>query len=270
MTDSSAPAADRRALVEPIVLSLVVGGMAAVMFATHRAGHWWGDDWALYVRQAEGLVSGSTRRVLDENEFAVTMSRGPAFSPALYPWGFPLVLAPFVALWGVDVDRLAVVPVLSACAFACGWHLLARRRVGAVASMVGVVAVTISPLLLGWTELIQSEWTFLAVATWALVALDRAVATDRLVGLTARWTTLVGLGLWTAAAFSVRREGLALVAVMGVAQLAALVARWRHGGPFRFERRLVGQLLLPHAVAGAAVWVLQVALPTTVIPRYSG
>jgi hypothetical protein len=42
--------------------------------------------------------------VLTENEFTVTMSRGPEFSPPLYPWGFPLVLAPFVAVWGTDLD----------------------------------------------------------------------------------------------------------------------------------------------------------------------
>lgn len=270
VTDSSVPAAERRRLAEPVALSLLVGALAAVMLASHRAGHWWGDDWALYLRQADGLVSGDPRRVLEENEFAVTMSRGAAFSPPLYPWGFPLVLAPFVAVWGTDIDRLAIVPVLSACAFACAWYLLARRRVGVLPAAIGVVAVTISPLLLGWTELIQSEWTFMAVAMWALVALDRAVARDGLVGRDARWTMLAALGLWAAAAFSVRREGLAMIAAIGAAQIAALVVAWRGGDRPRIDRRLVGQLVMPHAVAGTAVWLLQVALPTTVIPRYSG
>lgn len=270
VTGSSAPAADRRRFVEPFALALVVGAMAAVMLASHRTGHWWGDDWALYLRQADGLVSGHPGRVLEENEFTVTMSRGPAFSPPLYPWGFPLVLAPFVAIWGTDIDRLAVVPVLSACAFACAWYLLARRRIGVVPGMIGVVAVTISPLLLGWTELIQSEWTFMAVATAALVALDRVVARDRLLGPTAGWPALVGLGLWAAAAFSVRREGLAMIAAIGAAQLWALVVAWRDDGPIRLDRKLLAQVLAPHAVAFAAVSLLQAALPTTVIPRYSG
>jgi hypothetical protein len=270
VTDSSAPAADRRGLAEPIALSLVVGAMAAVMFATHRTGHWWGDDWALYLRQADGLVSGHPSRVLTENEFAVTMSRGPAFSPPLYPWGFPLVLAPFVAVWGTDIDRLAIVSVLSACAFACAWHLLARRRIGVTPAMVGTVAITISPLLLGWTELIQSEWTFMAVATSALVVLDRVVAEERLIGPLVRWRALVGLGLWTAAAFSVRREGLGLVAAVGAAQLAALVDAWRRERRLPIDRRIVGHLLTPHAVAFGAVWLLQAVLPTTVIPRYTG
>lgn len=266
VTGSSAPVAERRHLVEPLTLSIVVGAMAAVMLATHRAGHWWGDDWALYLRQADGLVSGRPGRVLAENEFTVTMSDGPAFSPPLYPWGFPIVLAPFVAVWGNDIDRLAIVPVLSACAFACAWYVLARARIGVVPAMVGTVAVTLSPVLLGWTELIQSEWTFMAVTAWALVVLDRA--SGRLVGSAARWTTLVGVGLWTAAAFSVRREGLALVAAVGAAQLAALLRRGSERPPI--DRRLGMQLVAPHAAALGAVWLLQLALPSTVIPRYSG
>jgi hypothetical protein len=270
VTDNSAPAADRRGLAEPLALSLVVGAMAAVMFASHRTGHWWGDDWALYLRQADGLVSGDPGRVLAENEFAVTMSSGPAFSPPLYPWGFPLVMAPFVAAWGTDIDRLAAVQVLAACAFACAWYLLARHRIGAMPAMVGTVAITISPLLLGWTELIQSEWTFMAVATAGLVVLDRAVADERLLGPSARWGTLVAVGLWAAAAFSVRREGLALVAAVVAAQLAALVSAWRNERRFPVDRRTIGRLLTPHVVALAVVSLLQALLPTTVIPRYSG
>ena len=149
------------------------------MFASHRAGHWWGDDWALYLRQANGLLDGDPGRVIDENRFTVEMSSGPAFSPPLYPWGFPLILAPFVAVFGTDLDRLTIVPVLCACVFACAWYLLAKPRIGTVPALVGVGAVSLSPLLLGWSELIQSEWPFLAVTAVVLVGLDRAARSGR-------------------------------------------------------------------------------------------
>ena len=79
----------------PAMLALVVGALAVIMYSTHRAGHWWGDDWALYIRQAKGLLDGHPNRVLTQNEFTVNASDGPEFSPPLYPWGFPLILAPF-------------------------------------------------------------------------------------------------------------------------------------------------------------------------------
>ena len=258
--------------IAPAALALIVGAMAAIMFASHRSGHWWGDDWALYLRQANGLLDGDPGRVTDENRFAVEMSRGAAFSPPLYPWGFPLILAAFVAVLGNDLDRLTIVPVLSACLFACAWYLLAKPRIGTLAALTGVGAVTLTPLLLGWTELIQSEWPFLAVTAVVLVGLDRAAESGVLTRVDGALLPLVGLGIGATAAFSVRREGLAMVAAIAAAQVAALIAErrerwWRDRST---AGTLVARLLVPHTTALLTVGLLQFALPSTLVPRYSG
>lgn len=262
----------RPSLVTGAALAVVVGAMAAVMFASHRAGHWWGDDWALYIRQAQSLVDGNPGQVIDENRFTVETSRGPAFSPPLYPWGFPIVLAPFVAVVGADVDQLAVVPVLCAVVFACSWFALARRRVGAVAALLGTVAVTLTPLLLGWTELIQSEWPFLAVVFAVLVLADRLSVEGTFVDLSARLWPLALAGFGAAAAFTVRREGLGMVAGIALAQAAALPAVLSKDLLRDADRRvrLLLRLLVPHMTALATVVVLQVTLPSTLVPQYSG
>jgi hypothetical protein len=255
-----------------LALAIVVGAMAATMYAARRAGHWWGDDWALYLRQAKGLLDGHPNRVLTENEFTVFSSEGPEFSPPLYPWGFPLLLAPFVAVLGDDLDRLVIVPVLCACVFACCWFDLAKRRIGYLPALVGIPAVTLTPLLLSWSELIQSEWPFLAAAGVALVCLDRAAAGDRLVGDRATWKVLALVGLAAAAAFSVRREGLAMVGAIGVAQLSALAAMRPRPWALRGVRlaHLLSRLALPYATFLAAAGLLQALLPSTVVPRYDG
>jgi 4-amino-4-deoxy-L-arabinose transferase-like glycosyltransferase len=256
----------------PAMLALVVGALAVIMYSTHRAGHWWGDDWALYIRQAKGLLDGHPNRVLTQNEFTVNASDGPEFSPPLYPWGFPLILAPFVAVVGVNLDKLTIVPVLCACLFACCWYSLARRRVGLVPALIGVAAVTITPLLLSWTELIQSEWPFLAVVGVALVCLDRVAESGALVDERGRVLPLIVVGLAGAAAFTVRREGLAMVGAVVAAQLAAIIAQRAY--PWRLNLRALGRLgarlALPHATFLAAVGLLQVTLPSTVVPKYDG
>lgn len=251
-------------------LALTLGAMAAAMFASHRAGHWWGDDWALYIRQAQGLLHGDAGRVIEENRFAVEMSRGAAFSPPLYPWGFPIILAPFVAVVGADVDRLAIVPVLCSMVFAASWYTLAKRRLGVLPALVGVVAVTLTPLLVGWTELIQSEWPFLATTAAVLVGLDRLAERGALTDLTAPIWPVLMIGVGAAAAFSVRREGLAMVGAIATVQLVSLGSEraWWH------ERStwttLAVRLLAPHAAALAVVGVLQAVLPSTLVPQYSG
>ena len=126
--------------IVPALLAVVVGAMAAVMLATHRSGHWWGDDWALYLRQAQSLIDGNPGDITADNRFTTDHTLGAPFSPPLYPWGFPLILAPFVAVLGLDIDALHIVPVLCASVFACAWFALARPRIGTVAAFAGVIA----------------------------------------------------------------------------------------------------------------------------------
>ncbi|PIE32661.1 MAG: hypothetical protein CSA55_03070 [Ilumatobacter coccineus] len=268
-SDDAAAGGNRRR--EWITMGAILVVMGVVMTVVRRPGHWWGDDWALYIRQADALVHGTVRRVADANAFTVSMSQGAPFSPPIYPWGYPIMLAPFVAVLGIDVDALAIVTVLSALAAGVGWYLLARRRLGMVPAMVGMVAVTWSPLLFTWVELIQSELPFLGVTMLALAGLDRVAQRHALFGSRARWWVLALVGVGVAASFSVRREGLGMVAALGAAQLSALVATqaWRrYRGPARW--RVIAQLATPFGSALGVVLAIQVLLPTTVVPRYSG
>ena len=251
-------------------LALMVGAMAALMFASHRPGHWWGDDWALYIRQAQSLIDGNPGAVTADNEFTVSESLGAPFSPPLYPWGFPMILAPFVAVVGVDVDALAIVPVLSACVFACAWFDLVRRRLDRAVAFISTPAIVLTPVLFSWTELIQSEWPFLAVTFAMLVAVDRSIESRVLTDVTARWWPLVLLGVGAAAAFSVRREGLAMTAAIGGAQLGLLTTGAPPMREWLRERVLVLRLLVPHLAALVTVYTLQFALPSTLVPRYDG
>lgn len=255
-----------------ILLAGVVGVAALLMLLARRTGHWWGDDWALYVRQADGLLHADAGRVAAENRFTLDASVGPPFSPPVYPWGFPLVLTPFVAAFGDDLDRIALVSTLAACVFACAWYTLARPRIGEPAALLGAFAVVTTPLVLLWAELIQSEWTFVAVVGVVFVGLDRVIASDGFTDTRQSLLPLVWLGLGAAVAFSVRREGFALTPAIATAQLVALHAggSWRDRLRGNDGRRLLGRLLVPHAAALGVVLVVLIALPSTLVPSYEG
>jgi Dolichyl-phosphate-mannose-protein mannosyltransferase len=257
---------------EWLVLGVIVIAAVAAMFATHRHGHWWGDDWALYVRQAQGLVDGNADQVRLDNEFTVTTTPGTEFSPPLYPWGFPLLLAPFVAVFGSsNLDRLAILEVLCAAAFVVAWYMLARRRLPPAVTLVGAIVLAFSPLYVGWSEQIQSELPFMAVAMWAVVYVDRVNRRGALVDRTASWWPPVAVGLAAAAAFTVRREGLALLPAIFVAQLVGLAALWpRRPTKGRELGMLAARLAVPYVAAYGSIQLLQAALPSTLVPRYRG
>src|SRR5690606_13705739 len=114
---------------------------------------------------------------------------------------------------------------------------------------------------------IQSEWAFLATAAIGLAALDWLVRHDRLLDVSAAWWPLAALGVWAAFVFEIRREGLAMVAAIGVAQVAALTRA-------SFDRQALphraGRVLVPHACMGAVTLLIKIALPSVIVPQYSG
>jgi hypothetical protein len=263
---------------EPIILAAIVATMAIVALLAQRSGHWWGDDWALYVRQAEGLVQLRTGEVIADNRFTVEQSGLPEFSPPVYPWGYPIVLAPFVAVLGTDLDRLMLAQIFCFGWFLVMWHRLARPRVGPVLALVGTGVLALSPQYLRWSELIQSELAFIAVAATALVVLDRERTRATIVTMGSSLWPLVGVGVAAAAAFNVRREGLAMLPAIFVAQAAALALWWRAAGSAERASlrsnaawpRLAGRLAVPYAATAATIALLQVVLPSTLVPRYQG
>ena len=85
----------------------LVGLSAVLAVLLHRNGHTQGDDFALYLRQARSIFDGDIGTVVADNRFTVVNSAS-GFSPIAYPWGWPLLLAPFVKLWGLDYDKLTL------------------------------------------------------------------------------------------------------------------------------------------------------------------
>src|SRR5690606_32587835 len=140
--------------------------------------------------------------------------------------------------------------------------------IGWVAALVGVPAVALTPVLLSWAELIQSELPFMAVAFCGLALLDRLARRGDLLDVTRRWWPLVVLGVWAAFTFEVRREGLALVPAIFAAQLAAALAD--RGTIAWSDRRRLGLLgarvAVPHLCMGATTLLVKVALPSVIVP----
>lgn len=241
-------------------LILLLSGL--VMVGTHRPGHYWGDDYALYIRQAEAIAGPlSVAQVVADNEFTLTNSQDPDFSPPVYPWGWPLLLAGPVAVVGSNVDALSGVSVATALVFLGAWYFFARRRLGAGLSLLGVSILALSPVYVRWTDWLHSELPFMALTFIALCWFDR---------LRPGWVKGVRpgalAGLMAAMAFSVRREGMALLVAIAVGQVVDLVQRgapWRRGHTW-----LV--LAAPWATFGVSVGLLQTILPSTLIPRYPG
>ena len=245
----------RRPSAETIALAALLLVVVVLARMLHRHGHSWGDDFALYTDQARSLYCGETRSVIEDNRFAVLNSATPTFSPYGYPWVWPILLSPFVAIFGFAWDTLKWVEVAVFVGVLVTFHRLVRRRTDAITAWGMVAVLGLSPSLLMHTDKLLSEFPHLLATLLALVFLDRF--TRRHGGWHLATTgQLVALGLLVVVAFNVRREGLALLPAIAAAMVVGRCP-WR-------------QAVVPFLsfVVGAAVF--QMLLPTALLPRYPG
>ncbi|MET0578805.1 MAG: hypothetical protein ABW122_09110, partial [Ilumatobacteraceae bacterium] len=226
----------------------------------HRNGHTQGDDFALYLRQARSIFDGDISQVVADNRFSVINS-GPAFSPIAYPWGWPLLLAPFVHVWGLDYERLKLVEVAAFCVWLILVHGIIRRRAGRLLALAVVAVIGTAPILLAHTDQLLSEYPHAAAVAVFIWWMDRIKARHPLIAASPR--SLVLLGVLAAAAYNIRREAVVLAAVILVVQVAELVAAYRRGPPIPVPWKTVAT---PHVAFIGAVIGFQLLIPSMLMP----
>ena len=71
----------------------------------------WGGDFSAYIMQARSIFQFSTGEFLENNRVTVEQS-STWVGPVAYPWGFPVMLAPVYATWGLHLLAIKMVGVL--------------------------------------------------------------------------------------------------------------------------------------------------------------
>lgn len=254
------------ALLRYAPLGAFVAVSVLLALAVHRDGHFWGDDFALYIRQSAGLVDGNWAQVIEDNHFAVDNSAWHTFSPYVYPWGFPMLLAPFYWKWGLDYEHLKWLGVICFAVFLVCFNRITERRIGYGAALALTAAIGCSLPFLGQTNTVQSEIPFLAFVGITLWAIDRLGA--RHAWEAERLAPLVWLGCLLAFTFNIRREGAALVIALAAVHLAHLASTKRGVGWWRTVRWK--PLAAPYVTFVVAVGAFQLILPSVIAPDYPG
>ena len=192
---------------------LIASGLIASFTLT--SGHDWGDDFAAYLLQAQAILQGAPGEFVHGNR--VTIERSVEFlGPVVYPWGFPLLLTPF--LWGFGLDPIALkVPGLGCFLAVLGvlWLGVADRLSVSFRLML-VSILAFNPSFLLFLDNILSDIPFLLAASFALVLMDKWTRTP-MTRSAIRPGALLGVAL--AVAFLVRVNGALLMPVLAASTL---------------------------------------------------
>ncbi len=248
-----------------------VGAICVAIFVLCRRmqeqGHGWGDDFALYIDQARGLTDGSLGDVVSLTRYALDNSAYSTFSAYVYPWVFPMLLAPIVALKGIDYSALKLVGTLS---FVIGLFFLqriARHRTGTAGSLAIMLVVGLNNLYIGYTDAVLSDLTFFMFVMIGIWWLDRVTDRGRLFADSLQ--PLIVLGLLACVAFETRKEGVALLLGVFVAQ----AVRWREARALAARaathwKRVAITFAAPYFAFGAGALAFQVTLPNQPYDSY--
>ena len=97
-------------------LSFIVLSTLIICLCTLNYAHNWGGDFSVYIMQVRSISQFSTGEFIENNRVTIEQS-STRIGPVAYPWGFPVMLAPIYATFGLHLFALKIIGILSYLGF---------------------------------------------------------------------------------------------------------------------------------------------------------
>lgn len=235
----------------PVLLLLPI---AILGFGLINAGHPMEGDFSLYLRQAKSICLGDPGRVFHDMQQMLSLATDKMYSPTLYPWGFPLLIAPAYALFGINFyvfKFLQMIFILTGLLFL--YRNLAKQPEFGMQAWIIAFYVGIQPMLLLFVNHVLSEpsyFCFVMISWWAVRSVDPTAVTGK-----KRIVRIAGLGALLIFTAQIRTEGFVLLLALGGAWLPL----WLHMKHLKKGRYA---LFLPFVTALLLFLILNLFLPS--------
>ncbi|MGE0104504.1 MAG: hypothetical protein AB7H86_20160 [Blastocatellales bacterium] len=138
-----------------LILSVMLCGIFFIYIATFRAGHDWGDDFAMYIMHSRNIVNGVS---YGDTGFILNPMR--VVGPQTYPPIFPLLLAPVYYFMGLDLTAMKMLIVLMFLATLAMAFICFRDGLPAKHRLVMIGLIGLNPLFWSFKDHIVSDIPF--------------------------------------------------------------------------------------------------------------
>jgi hypothetical protein len=184
-----------------ILTAILITSIAIFFFSTLRDGHKWDGDEALYIMNARNIVE---RRPYGDVGF---IPQRNVISPASYPPGLPLLLAPVYFFSGLDFQQMKKVCVASFILFLLIFARITRQSLPPAIALALIALVGLNPYFFShFKDTIRSEPPFLLFCYAALHLVDGLKYQH---GSSKTWA-IPAAGMALALAYSTRTIGIVL------------------------------------------------------------
>lgn len=200
---------------------LILSGMLGYGMLT--SGHNWAySDFAAYIMQARSIIEGDLSGFIIHNTLTILESDVPV-GPIAYPWGYPLLLSPVLALMGISTLSMKLLNTLFYILFLSCLIFLLRKRLPYFDSLALLAIFAFNPVFLNAQDNILSDIVFLFFSTFALFLIDRLDVVPSPNGSGYARRILIGGMIF--AAFFIRTNGLLLLPTLVAYEIFLLVKR---------------------------------------------
>ncbi|MEL6132899.1 MAG: hypothetical protein AAFR59_05995, partial [Bacteroidota bacterium] len=180
-------------------IGLCCGGLyIGLCLWSWQNGHNWGGDFAAYLMQGEAIAKGDWELLEAQATFRHDYSI-PRDSPEYYPWGFPLLMAPFLS--GDTIPWTLLKYVMMVYYLGALWIFLLWISKQLFLPQLWLLGIfwAVHPFMIDFKDQILSDYPFLF---WSILALYTMQQKPRENVLFYIW-----MGIWVACAVCTRTQG---------------------------------------------------------------
>ncbi len=152
-----------------LFLILITNFIMVLSSFTH--GHGWGDDFASYILQAKSILSRSTADFYQRNSYTI-LNSSIILGPVAYPWGYPLILSPVYAVFGLNRIALKLPNAIFFILFLVIFDRLLKKRISDAGRILIIAILAFNPYFLSFQNQVLSDIPFLFFSTFSIFLID--------------------------------------------------------------------------------------------------
>jgi hypothetical protein len=241
-----------------IVLISIILSIFIINFISFRADHNWGGDFALYVAQAISLGDGTIDDLIKTSLFRYEHSEDSILlSPKLYPWGYPIILAPIYHFYGIDMVALKLFTNIFFLLTLPIIYLTFKDRITGVQNFILVALIAYNPYFFDFKEEIRSDLPFLFFSVLSIYLIQLFIIQKKY--LVNNIVSLIMLGIAIFISFSIRGNGILLLPSLFLVQIV------EYGGQLNTLRKNYSKVLsslIPYFTFFIFMKIIHMALPS--------
>ena len=147
-----------------LFIIILISAIGVFYFLTIREGHAWGGDFSLYIHHAKNIAEG-----LDyEDTGYIYNLYNPSLGPKTYPPIFPLLLAPFYKLYGLNLTAMKIEVIIMFLFFLFVYYMIFKHELPYKYLVMMIVLVGFNPYFWNFKDNVLSDipflmWTYLSL-----------------------------------------------------------------------------------------------------------